>query len=801
MNKRLLLSCTLLIASAIALAQDNGSARHVYAHAENDYQIGRFDQAIDSLQANIDEFQGNLKQSAYRLIALCYLAQDDLDATRKYATLLLKENPSYSSLQDPIRFEEMIALMKAGATLTVTTASSHAESINEAPVPVTLITRQMIDLLGYGKSLNQILAAYVPGMSEVSTYAMDNVAMHGVYTSGQEKILIMENGHRLNARSTNNGRMGYAISTEKIDHIEVLRGPASSLYGNVALTAVVNVITRSGDQVNGLNVKYGYGSYNTHRADAVAGAKLLGAEMLAWGSIYSSDGKKVFVPQGTGFSNTIHDGYAHIGQHQSQPTYDWGANLSLKDFTLMMSRKYSKQVPPYSWYGQVYDYDSYRKLSGQKPGYSIGETHMELSYNKTIGNFCLSASAYGDWYELSDYAVVTDRRVTYEINPDGTQKVDEKGNPIEKLYNGLSQDTYWEERTLGAVVKADANYSLAGMEGNVLVGGQFERFSLTDTYMLAGENYDAIQLMLSESNNMIHTGNENSISFFIQDKHYFTPQLILNAGLRYDRKHRRNSTEVEAFSPRVAFIYVPRPAFSAKLSYARSFVDAPYFYRQNTAPAYKGSEDLMPEFMNAIQLDFIGNLQQYHLVYDVNFYYNHLTDIINNTQNSTATSAKYRNSGKLQMIGVEGELSYLPGRWLGRLNTSYQHVISAEDYYYSDHHIFTVPSFMLNITLGRQLLKKEDHQLWVSANIRHTSRVLQRAATTIPPKSDDDYSSFYQDPYSLLDLRLVYSFRNNLQLSGECENLFNTSYEVGGTSYFPYQRLGRTAMVSVSYKF
>jgi len=53
---------------------------------------------------------------------------------------------------------------------------------------------------------------------------------------------------------------------DNVDHIEVLRGPASAVYGTNALGGVVNIITRelptSGFE-NTLNI--GYGSYNTQR--------------------------------------------------------------------------------------------------------------------------------------------------------------------------------------------------------------------------------------------------------------------------------------------------------------------------------------------------------------------------------------------------------------------------------------------------------------------------------------------------------------------------------------------------------
>ena len=340
-----ILAVCMMLMPVMVSAQEKQNLRQVYEKAEEAYQIGQLDQAIELLEDNLNDFSGNLRQSALRLASICYLAQDNTEKSEQYARLLLSINPYYTSVQDPIRFEDMITLLKSGRSSTVTTASSQAESINEAPVPVTVITREMIDQLSNNKSIGQILATYVPGLSEVSAYSISNVAMHGVYTSSQEKILVMENGHRLNMRSTNNGKLDYAISTEKIDHIEVLRGPASSLYGNVALTAVVNIITKSGRNVDGVKGKYGYGSYGTHRADFVAGTTLLDADVMAWASLYSSQGKKVDIPALSDYSMSKHDGYAYINGYKEKPSYDIGCTLKLKDFNFMLNLKSGKQVP------------------------------------------------------------------------------------------------------------------------------------------------------------------------------------------------------------------------------------------------------------------------------------------------------------------------------------------------------------------------------------------------------------------------------------------------------------------------
>ncbi|WP_288286377.1 TonB-dependent receptor [uncultured Prevotella sp.] len=774
------------------------SAQDIYSSAENAYKIGRIDSALVILKSHENSFQGTDRQKAYRLISLCCLALDMTEESEKYAGQLLKENKNYyGSLQDPVRFVDMINRLREGRGTTIKTASGQEELIEEAPVPVTIITREMIDMLSNNRNIGQILAAYVPGISEICTYAFSNVAMHGVYTNGQEKILVMENGHRLNARSTNNGKLDYAISTEKIDHIEVLRGPASSLYGNVALTAVVNIITKRGNEINGVKGKYGYGTFGTHRADLVAGATFLGADVMAWASLYTSEGERLDIPKGSGYSQTQHDGYVYVGRYEGRPSFDVGFNLQLNDFTLMLNRKSGKLVPQYSWYAETYDYDRFRQFCGVTPGYSIDETHLNLSYNKDFSHSSLNMTIYGDWYKFQDYQAVSDSMITYEFKSDGsgTPVIGADGKPVTRLYHGVFQDDNWEEYTIGATAKFSTNYHIGKTKGNLLAGAQFEFYRIPINEFFFGEDYNRFIIITTpESPNQLNVGHEKSISGFIQNKHYFTDQLILNAGLRYDKKYRRNDMSVEAFSPRVALVYVPSKTFSVKASYSRSFVDAPYFYRQNTQNTYKGSEDLMPEYMNAIQLDFLGSIGG-HFDYDVNLFYNHLTDLICNNQSTDLNAPKYVNSGSLKVAGIETELSYKTTAFRSRLNTTFQRAMSAEQYYYYDHHIYSIPSVTANLACEQRLFDKKNHSLWLSGNLRYTSRTLNKANSRVTGSED-----FYLNERALVDLRLKYDYNKTMQLSLDCDNVFNTCYEIGGTSYIPYRYPGRTLMGTVAFK-
>ena len=97
--------------------------RQIYNQAESEYDIGRIEQAILLLQDNITDFQGNLKQSAYRLLALCWLGLDDTKKAEQATQSLLNADPYYTaSPQDPQRFVDMVENLRSGLTAKVTTA-------------------------------------------------------------------------------------------------------------------------------------------------------------------------------------------------------------------------------------------------------------------------------------------------------------------------------------------------------------------------------------------------------------------------------------------------------------------------------------------------------------------------------------------------------------------------------------------------------------------------------------------------------------------------------------------------------
>ena len=413
MSRRLLLIlfCTVCLLPAMA---QNSSMRQIYDQAEADYQDGRIEHAVELLEENIKSFPTNLKVGVFRLLSLCNLSMDNDAKAEQYATLMLREDPYYNpSLQDPLRFSELVSNLREGITATITTASAQSEDLREVPVPTTLITEEMIHDCG-ARNLQEVLAFYVPGMSIVDCNEGANIAMRGIYSNNQEKILIMLNGHRLNNYSTNIAAPDFSMSLDKLKQIEVLRGPASSIYGGVALTAVVNLITKQGIDIDGFRARVGVGDYGQIRADLNMGKRLFDLDFAIWGSIYKADGQRIYVPkEETGFPSMTNGGDIFTGGYGKKPSYDFGATLSWNNFQLMYSTRFSEAISPFtaSYTYHPYNIEKYKTFNGIRPSTSNQMHHTELNYNYNSEYLYLRGAVTYDNNNLTRYQVFSENPI------------------------------------------------------------------------------------------------------------------------------------------------------------------------------------------------------------------------------------------------------------------------------------------------------------------------------------------------------------------------------------------------------
>ena len=127
-------------------------------------------------------------------------------------------------------------------------ASERLQPVTEAPASVSFITAQEIARYGY-RTLADILRG-VRGMYVTNDRNFSFIGTRGFGKPGDynSRILLLVNGHRVNDNIFGQAEIGaeFGIDPAMFERVEIIRGPASSLYGDSAFFAVVNVITRVG---------------------------------------------------------------------------------------------------------------------------------------------------------------------------------------------------------------------------------------------------------------------------------------------------------------------------------------------------------------------------------------------------------------------------------------------------------------------------------------------------------------------------------------------------------------------------
>ena len=126
----------------------------------------------------------------------------------------------------------------------VVTGTRTEYSVDEAPVPVQVISREEIEAVSavnIAEALDRIPGIYVQ-QNETFLLGANTVRMQG---ADANKVAIVRNGRRF--RGGVNGVVDLRdIAIEDVERIEIVRGPASSLYGSDAMGGVINIITRHG---------------------------------------------------------------------------------------------------------------------------------------------------------------------------------------------------------------------------------------------------------------------------------------------------------------------------------------------------------------------------------------------------------------------------------------------------------------------------------------------------------------------------------------------------------------------------
>lgn len=190
----------------------------------------------------------------------------------------------------------------------VVTAARAPQPVADLVADMTVIGPDEIARSG-AQSLTELLQRQ-PGVEIVQNGGPG--ATSGVFLRGTNRgqTLVLIDGVRL-ASSTVGATSLEAIPLDQIERIEVLRGPASSLYGSDAIGGVIQVFTRRGAQQFSGNVSAGYGTYQT-RSLAVGISGPMGPLMFALQAGGTrSDGFNAIVDPANFSYNPDRDGYSN----------------------------------------------------------------------------------------------------------------------------------------------------------------------------------------------------------------------------------------------------------------------------------------------------------------------------------------------------------------------------------------------------------------------------------------------------------------------------------------------------------
>ncbi len=159
----------------------------------------------------------------------------------------------------------------------VTSASKFAESVNETPATVFVITASDIRRRGYLTMIE--LLEDLPGMDIANSNGEVNILTYGRGNrtgSMNERLMLMVDGIEHNILYSQQMMISQDFPLGVIQRVEILYGPSSAVYGPNAFSGVINVITKKTSSIENfdqVNITTAAGSFNTQLGEVAYRAK------------------------------------------------------------------------------------------------------------------------------------------------------------------------------------------------------------------------------------------------------------------------------------------------------------------------------------------------------------------------------------------------------------------------------------------------------------------------------------------------------------------------------------------------
>jgi len=557
----------------------------------------------------------------------------------------------------------------------VSGASKSPELASDAPATTSVLTAA--DMRCYGiRSLAEAIDFLGMGLVTQDPLHSVEVGGRGVLLTGDfgNHFLVVVDGHALNEPwgGASYYEQGQALPLELIDHVELILGPGSVLYGGSAMFGVINIITKTAGAHRGLTLvaeggvspQQGLGGTFTSFAPGDLGStyrlglgfgksfRLLGedASFVGHAELYRQEGPSFEFPVQAGNVNAagaptdygprapgpgawggrVHDQYS-----TSVPTA-WG-KLSLGDLTILArASRYRRATPYINFFNQLAsDFDEPR---------SFEEEHflaLDARYQKHLGDrLTLVARGYGDDYRYEQHS----------YNSDASQCMATAPAPCDVVPHPHARWAGAEVQTNVDWWKNDAMTTLLGADVRV-------RHLEAQVDVRLGADGRTV------ASSPVGAATEVPWSVYAQQRYSPVRRLHLNAGARLDSDPRGG----KRISPRAAFAADPWKDGVIKGIYAEA-LRSPSYFESVFRPGADLSQQLGPvvdlrhETVRGVELSVEQKIGAQRLL--VGVYRTWWDDMISLTVVDPNTFALgYRNASSIRNYGFNTRFEGSAGPW------------------------------------------------------------------------------------------------------------------------------------------
>ncbi|HHA2300703.1 TPA: TonB-dependent siderophore receptor [Enterobacter asburiae] len=539
---------------------------------------------------------------------------------------------------------------KDGETLTVTAdPNTTAEATNGyQPLNTSTATLTNMPMLDIPQVVNtvsdKVLEDQHATTLDEALYNVSNVVQTNTLGGTQDAFVRRGFGANRDGSIMTNGLRtvlprSFNAATERV---EVLKGPASTLYGILDPGGLINVVTKRPE-------------------------KTLGGSLSATSSSFGGGTGQVDV---TGPIDGTRLAYRLTGEYQDE---DYWRNFGNERSTFI--------APSLTWFGDdatvtvLYSHRDYKTpfdrgtifdLNTKKAVDVDRKTRFDEPFNVTDGQSDLAQlnAEYrlnSQWTAKFDYSYSQDK---YSDNQARVMAYDSKTGNLTRRVDATQGST---QRMHTTRADLQGNVDIAGFYNEILTGVSYENYDLLRTDMIRCKNvkdfniynpsYGSLGKCTTVSaSDSDQTIKQESYSAYAQDALYLTDKWIAVAGMRYQyytqyagkgRPFNVNTdSRDDQWTPKLGLVYKLTPAVSLFANYSQTFMP------QSSIASYIG--DLPPETSNAYEIgakfDLFDGITANIALFDI-----HKRNVLYTESIGDETVAK--TAGRVRSQGVEVDLA------------------------------------------------------------------------------------------------------------------------------------------------